>query len=163
MLVAMATLDGETPSETLLTAIHLERYLDTFRRAGLLLASDFTHLDSDALVSLGVTATGHQKRILRLANHIQRAESQTANQRAALPRCQSVTGRAPVRGSFEALRNTSAPNLGDLLTNCEVIVKPVPKPRTVFNRRRTAPIRFCPEGDPAPPPTRRLSQDSICL
>ncbi|XP_034055349.1 arf-GAP with Rho-GAP domain, ANK repeat and PH domain-containing protein 3, partial [Gymnodraco acuticeps] len=163
MLVAMATLDGETPSETLLTAIHLERYLDTFRRAGLLLASDFTHLDSDALVSLGVTATGHQKRILRLANHIQRAESQTANQRAALPRCQSVTGRAPIRGSFESLRNTSAPNLGDLLTNCEVIVKPVPKPRTVFNRRRTAPIRFCPEGDPAPPPTRRLSQDSICL
>ncbi|KAK1903922.1 Arf-GAP with Rho-GAP domain ANK repeat and PH domain containing protein 3 [Dissostichus eleginoides] len=240
MLVAMATLDGETPSETLLTAIHLERsevkvkrlgevrgrvprksgeeewrgrvernsgeeewrgieerksgeeewrgieernrgeeewrgrverksgegewrgrveresgeeeYLETFHRAGLLLASDFTHLDSDALVSLGVTATGHRKRILRLANHIQRAESQTANQRAALP-----------RWSFEALRNTSAPNLGDLLTNCEVIVKPVPKPRTVFNRRRTAPIRFCPEGDPAPPPTRRLSQDSICL
>ncbi|KAK5864290.1 hypothetical protein PBY51_015543 [Eleginops maclovinus] len=165
MLVAMASLDGETPAETLLTAIHLERYLDTFRRAGLLLASDFTHLDSDALVSLGVTATGHRKRILRLATHIQRTENQRANQRAALPRCQSVTGRPSV-GNFEAFRNSSAPDLGDLLTNCEgsrPALKPVPKPRTVFNRRRTAPIRFCPVADPTPSPPRRLSQESICF
>uniref|UniRef100_I3IU47 ArfGAP with RhoGAP domain, ankyrin repeat and PH domain 3 n=1 Tax=Oreochromis niloticus TaxID=8128 RepID=I3IU47_ORENI len=71
-----------------------------------------THLDSDALVSLGITATGHRKRILRLVN---------------LP------------------------------------LKPVPKPRTVFNRRRTAPIQFTPTPDPALPLPRRLSQESICL
>ncbi|XP_071313723.1 arf-GAP with Rho-GAP domain, ANK repeat and PH domain-containing protein 3 isoform X2 [Trachinotus anak] len=181
MLVVMASLDGSTPVETLLAAIHLERYLNTFCRAGLLLARDFTHLDHDALVSLGVTATGHRKRILRLVSLIQRTEAQRANQKAEtdLPRdrCQSVTERGRSAASprqstgpvnFEAFRNSSAPNLAAMLTNSEpsssrAVVKPVPKPRTVFNRRRTAPIQFCPTPDPAPPPPRRLSQESICF
>lgn len=144
------------------------RYQDTFRRAGLLLAGDFTHLDNDALVSLGITATGHRKRILRLVGYIQRTESQ----RTDLPRdrCQSVSGsRHQSSGSIrdlEALRNSSAPNLAAMLTDSDSsrpVVKPVPKPRTVFNRRRTAPIHFCPTPDPAPPPPRRLSQESICF
>uniref|UniRef100_A0A669B591 ArfGAP with RhoGAP domain, ankyrin repeat and PH domain 3 n=1 Tax=Oreochromis niloticus TaxID=8128 RepID=A0A669B591_ORENI len=112
-------------------------YLDTFHRAGLLLARDFTHLDSDALVSLGITATGHRKRILRL-----------------------VTNRNEVIG------NSSAPDLAAMLANSDggrPTVKPVPKPRTVFNRRRTAPIQFTPTPDPALPLPRRLSQESICL
>uniref|UniRef100_A0A7N8YBR7 ArfGAP with RhoGAP domain, ankyrin repeat and PH domain 3 n=1 Tax=Mastacembelus armatus TaxID=205130 RepID=A0A7N8YBR7_9TELE len=123
----MASLDGSTPAETLLAAIHLERYLDTFHQAGLLLAGDFTHLDHDALVSLGITATGHRKRILRLVSHIQRTEAQRANQIPDLP------------------------------------LKPVPKPRTVFNRRRTTPVHFSPTPDSVPPPPRRLSQESICF
>ncbi|KAE8286373.1 Arf-GAP with Rho-GAP domain, ANK repeat and PH domain-containing protein 3 Centaurin-delta-3 [Larimichthys crocea] len=174
MLVVMALLDGSTSVETLLVAIHLERYLDTFRRGGLLLARDFTHLDHDALVSLGITATGHRKRILRLVSHIQRLEAQRANQKADLPRdrCQSVSSEwvrsSPLGPSvnFEAYRNSSAPNLAAMLTNSDSgrpVVKPVPKPRTVFNRRRTAPIHFCPTPDPAPPPPRRLSQESICF
>ncbi|XP_056290614.1 arf-GAP with Rho-GAP domain, ANK repeat and PH domain-containing protein 3-like [Pseudoliparis swirei] len=182
MLVVMASLDGNTTVETLLVAIHLERYLDTFHRAGLLLARDFTHLDHDAFVSLGITATGHRKRILRLLNHVQRMESQRANRNAHLPRdrCQSVTdvsspergpGAASLRqppgpGNFEAFRNSSAPNLRAMLTSSEAgrpAAKPVPKPRTVFNRRRTAPIHFCPAPDSAPSPSRRLSQESICF
>ncbi|XP_062282169.1 arf-GAP with Rho-GAP domain, ANK repeat and PH domain-containing protein 3-like [Scomber scombrus] len=177
MLVVMAALDGSTPIETLLAAIHLERYLDTFRRAGLLLARDFTHLDHDALVSLGVAATGHRKRILRLVSYIQRTEAQRANQKAGtdLPRdrCQSVTERGHSAASrpehFETLRNSSVPNLAAMLTNSEsnrTVMKPVPKPRTVFNRRRTTPVHFCPNPDPAPPLPRRLSQESvsgICL
>ncbi|XP_026187108.1 arf-GAP with Rho-GAP domain, ANK repeat and PH domain-containing protein 3 isoform X1 [Mastacembelus armatus] len=184
MLVVMASLDGSTPAETLLAAIHLERYLDTFHQAGLLLAGDFTHLDHDALVSLGITATGHRKRILRLVSHIQRTEAQRANQIPDLPRdrCQSVTGTstseqghnsAPSRQStgpvaFEVFRNSSAPNFATMLTNSEsnssrVTVKPVPKPRTVFNRRRTTPVHFSPTPDSVPPPPRRLSQESICF
>lgn len=148
------------------------RYLDCFSRAGLLLARDFTHLDHDALVSLGITATGHRKRILRLVGYIQRA-----NQRADIPRdrCQSVSdpssserGHSTPSGpvNFEAFRNSSAPNLNAMLTNADSsrpVLKPVPKPRTVFNRRRTAPVHFCPTPDPAPPPPRRLSQESICF
>ncbi|XP_047441034.1 arf-GAP with Rho-GAP domain, ANK repeat and PH domain-containing protein 3 isoform X2 [Mugil cephalus] len=171
MLVIMSSLDGRTPAETLLSAIHLERYLDTFRRAGLLLARDFTHLDHEALVSLGITATGHRKRILRLVNHIQRTDAQRTNQKPDQPRdrCQSVTerGRGTVPGpvNFEAFRNSSAPNLSAMLTNSDTraTVKPVPKPRTVFNRRRTTPVHFCPPADTAAPPPRRLSQDSICF
>lgn len=155
------------------------RYLDTFRRGGLLLARDITHLDHDGLVSLGVTATGHRKRILRLVGHIQRTEVRRANQKADLPRdrCQSVTyestserghSAASLTGymNIEAIGNRSTPNLAAMLTDSESsrpVVKPVPKPRTVFNRRRTAPVHFCPTVEPAPPPHRRLSQESICF
>uniref|UniRef100_A0A8K9XQZ3 ArfGAP with RhoGAP domain, ankyrin repeat and PH domain 3 n=1 Tax=Oncorhynchus mykiss TaxID=8022 RepID=A0A8K9XQZ3_ONCMY len=72
----MATIDGNTDVETLLAAIHLERYLKTFRQSGFLLARDLSHLDNGALIQLGVTATGHRKRILRLVQHIQRATNQ---------------------------------------------------------------------------------------
>uniref|UniRef100_A0A668AJH0 ArfGAP with RhoGAP domain, ankyrin repeat and PH domain 3 n=1 Tax=Myripristis murdjan TaxID=586833 RepID=A0A668AJH0_9TELE len=114
----------------LMPAVCLCVYVDTFRRAGLLLARDFTHLDHDALVSLGIIATGHRKRILRLVGHIQRTNERSVT---AGPRAKAV-------------------------------VKPVPKPRTVFNRRRTTPIHFsCSAPDPVPPPPRRLSQESICF
>ncbi|KAM4733079.1 LOW QUALITY PROTEIN: arf-GAP with Rho-GAP domain, ANK repeat and PH domain-containing protein 3 [Anableps anableps] len=156
MLVVMASLDGSTAVETFLAAIHLERYLDTFRRAGLLLARDFSHLDHDALVSLGVTATGHRKRILRLVNHIQRREGQRANQRADLP-CDLSEGGS---NAASLHRPGDAPSLD---SRNGPAMKPVPKPRTVFNRRRTAPIQFNPTADPAGPPPRRLSQESICF
>uniref|UniRef100_A0A3B3VKE4 ArfGAP with RhoGAP domain, ankyrin repeat and PH domain 3 n=1 Tax=Poecilia latipinna TaxID=48699 RepID=A0A3B3VKE4_9TELE len=113
----MATLDGSSAVETFLASIHLDRYLDTFHRAGLLLARDCAHLDHDALVSLGVAATGHRKRILRLVGLIQNGPA----------------------------------------------MKPVPKPRTVFNRRRTAPVQFSTAPDPVAPVDRRLSQESICF
>uniref|UniRef100_I3IU46 ArfGAP with RhoGAP domain, ankyrin repeat and PH domain 3 n=1 Tax=Oreochromis niloticus TaxID=8128 RepID=I3IU46_ORENI len=130
-----------------------------------------THLDSDALVSLGITATGHRKRILRLVSYIKRTEGQRANRNADLPRdrCQSVCSSK--RGGTESPRqevigNSSAPDLAAMLANSDggrPTVKPVPKPRTVFNRRRTAPIQFTPTPDPALPLPRRLSQESICL
>lgn len=129
------------------------------------MARDLTHLDHDALVSLGVTATGHRKRILRLVGHVQSIEGQAANQAADLSRhrCQSVTewrrSAGPGPPPFEVFRNSSAPNLAAMLTNSagdKPVVKPVPKPRTVFNRRRTTPVHFCPE-------PRRVSQDHICL
>uniref|UniRef100_A0AAZ1Y5T0 ArfGAP with RhoGAP domain, ankyrin repeat and PH domain 3 n=1 Tax=Oreochromis aureus TaxID=47969 RepID=A0AAZ1Y5T0_OREAU len=130
-----------------------------------------THLDSDALVSLGITATGHRKRILRLVSYIKRTEGQRANRNADLPRdrCQSVCSSK--RGGTESprqevIRNSSAPDLAAMLANSDgsrPTVKPVPKPRTVFNRRRTAPIQFTPTPDPALPLPRRLSQESICL
>uniref|UniRef100_A0A8C7K2V9 ArfGAP with RhoGAP domain, ankyrin repeat and PH domain 3 n=1 Tax=Oncorhynchus kisutch TaxID=8019 RepID=A0A8C7K2V9_ONCKI len=93
MYVVMATIDGNTDVETLLAAIHLERYLKTFRQSGFLLARDLSHLDNGALIQLGVTATGHRKRILRLVQHIQRATNH--NQLTSEPleplldRCQS--------------------------------------------------------------------------
>ncbi|MED6280830.1 hypothetical protein CHARACLAT_014939, partial [Characodon lateralis] len=165
MLVIMASLDGSTAVETFLAAIHLERYLDTFHQAGLLLARDLSHLDHDALVSLGVTATGHRKRILRLVNHIQRREAQRANQGADLLCNLSERG-----SNSTSLQHSAGPgstfNLESRLMNLDgnrPAMKPVPKPRTVFNRRRTAPVQFNPTLDPAGPLPRRLSQESICF
>lgn len=133
------------------------------------MARDLTHLDHDVLVSLGVTATGHRKRILRLVSHVQRSEGQAANQTAYLNRGQSVTewrrSVDPGPPPFEVFRNSSAPNLAAMLTNSggnRPSVKPVPKPRTVFNRRRTVPVHFSPDLEAAPPP-RRVSQDYICF
>ncbi|RVE67529.1 hypothetical protein OJAV_G00104410 [Oryzias javanicus] len=163
-MVVMASLDGSTPVETLLAAIHLERYLDSFQRASLLLARDFTHLDHDALISLGVTATGHRKRILRLVHLIQRQKAD--NPRG---RCQSMTESgwsATASRNSAGLSNSSTPDLSSMSQDSDSSsrpVKPVPKPRTVFNRSRTVPINFCPLPDPDPPPHRRLSQESICL
>uniref|UniRef100_A0A8C7GD15 ArfGAP with RhoGAP domain, ankyrin repeat and PH domain 3 n=1 Tax=Oncorhynchus kisutch TaxID=8019 RepID=A0A8C7GD15_ONCKI len=89
----MATMDRNTDVETLLAAIHLERYLKTFRQSGFLLARDLSHLDNGALIQLGVTATGHRKRILRLVQHIQRATNQNQSipepLEPLLDRCQS--------------------------------------------------------------------------
>ncbi|XP_024138927.1 arf-GAP with Rho-GAP domain, ANK repeat and PH domain-containing protein 3 isoform X1 [Oryzias melastigma] len=159
----MASLDGSTPVETLLAAIHLERYLDSFQRASLLLARDFTHLDHDALISLGVTATGHRKRILRLVHLIQRQKAD--NPRG---RCQSMSESgwsATTSRNSAGLSNSSTPDLSSMSQDSDSSsrpVKPVPKPRTVFNRSRTVPINFCPLPDPAPPP-QCLSQESICL
>ncbi|XP_053735599.1 arf-GAP with Rho-GAP domain, ANK repeat and PH domain-containing protein 3 isoform X4 [Synchiropus splendidus] len=48
-MVFVATLDRNSTVETFLSAIHLEKYVETFCRAGLLLAGDLTHMDHDAL------------------------------------------------------------------------------------------------------------------
>lgn len=133
------------------------------------MARDLAHLDHEVLVSLGVTATGHRKRILRLVSHVQRSEGR-ANQTADLTRerCQSVTewrrGAGPGPPHFPVFRNSSAPDLAAMLPNSAgdkpvKAVKPVPKPRTVFNRRRTVPVHFRPHLEAVPPPPRRLSQD----
>ncbi|KAM8848091.1 arf-GAP with Rho-GAP domain, ANK repeat and PH domain-containing protein 3 isoform 2-T2 [Synchiropus picturatus] len=140
-MVFVATLDRNSTVETFLSAIHLEKYAETFCRAGLLLAGDLTHMDHDALVSLGITATGHRKRILRSVSYISRSAQSAPSPRE---RCQSVCGERDLV-TFEALRNSSAPDLLSMLVTSDssgTLGKPVPKPRTVFNRRRTTPVHF---------------------
>lgn len=136
------------------------RYVSSFRGVGLLLARDLVHLDHQTLLGLGVTATGHRKRILRLVTHITQGVEPDATTASPPPppphrdRCQSVTALA-VSVSLEALRNRSAPDLGAMLgpDNRAAPERPVPLPRTVFQRRRTSPLQ-------APPPPRRLSQEA---
>uniref|UniRef100_A0AAR2IXI3 ArfGAP with RhoGAP domain, ankyrin repeat and PH domain 3 n=1 Tax=Pygocentrus nattereri TaxID=42514 RepID=A0AAR2IXI3_PYGNA len=118
----------------LLASIHLERYLDDFRQAGFLLARDFCHVDNTALNRLGVTATGHRKRILKLVEHIQLI-CQHQRKDSLLDRCNSESAIHEV--------------MPDELASA--IVKPVPKPRTVFNKQRVQ--------QPSPP-TRQAAQ--IC-
>lgn len=136
------------------------RYVTSFRGVGLLLARDLVHLDHQTLLGLGVTATGHRKRILRLVTHITQGVEPDVTTTSPPPppphrdRCQSVTALA-VSVSLEALRNRSAPDLGAMLgpDNRAAPERPVPLPRTVFQRRRTSPLQ-------APPPPRRLSQEA---
>lgn len=146
------------------------RYVSSFRGVGLLLARDLVHLDHQTLLDLGVTATGHRKRILRLVTHItQEVEPAATPPLFSSPRhrdrCQSVT--APVVSvGLETLRNRSAPDLSAMLSPDKKVTpeRPVPRPRTVFQRRRTTPLQATqpPErlSQEAPPPPGRLSQEA---
>lgn len=152
MLIAMETLNQDiidvtaTPEtsevETLLSSIHLDRYVEIFVKAGLVSASDLLFLDQESLLSLGITATGHRKRILRLIGHLQRTSpSQRTNHSLSSPLTSMLDSKDPKR-------------LG---------LKPVPKPRTVFNRRRTTPVHFSPASHDTQRPIRRLSPESLSL
>lgn len=75
-------------------------------------------------------------------------------------------GAGPDPPQLQGLRNSSTPNLAVMLTNFDgdkPVKKPVPKPRTVFHRRRTVPVRFSPDLDTMPQTARRLSQDYLCF
>nr|XP_015205365.1 PREDICTED: arf-GAP with Rho-GAP domain, ANK repeat and PH domain-containing protein 3 isoform X1 [Lepisosteus oculatus]XP_015205366.1 PREDICTED: arf-GAP with Rho-GAP domain, ANK repeat and PH domain-containing protein 3 isoform X1 [Lepisosteus oculatus] len=158
----------------LLASIHLEKYMDSFRQFGFQKANDFYHLDNETLIQIGVTATGHRKRILKLAEQIQqtarlqskestldRSWSESAiNQ--ALP--QDLGPDSPSESfsnTSELIRNKSVPNIPTIIEDSkvseDVLVKPIPKPRTVFSRPKTEQQASCPKSEPQ---ERNLSKES---
>lgn len=92
-----------------LATVHLEQYADTFRQHGLATAAAARGLGHEELKELGVSATGHRKRILRLLQASTAEgflEEATPSDNAMEPSPSSAL-QAPLH-------------------------KPVPKPRTVF-------------------------------
>ncbi|XP_062856694.1 arf-GAP with Rho-GAP domain, ANK repeat and PH domain-containing protein 3 [Trichomycterus rosablanca] len=170
-MYTMATIDPGTDAEDLLVSIHLERYLNHFRRAGFLLARDFCHIDNTVLNRLGVSATGHRKRILKLVDHIQLICHYQRND-TVLDRCNSESaihlvnpdGCPPTQQNadtpFNSVCNQSALVKRSQSERTTTIVKPIPKPRTVFNKQR---VKL-----PSPPSqqeakvSRRSSQGTSC-
>uniref|UniRef100_A0A672NNI9 Arf-GAP with Rho-GAP domain, ANK repeat and PH domain-containing protein 3-like n=1 Tax=Sinocyclocheilus grahami TaxID=75366 RepID=A0A672NNI9_SINGR len=169
----MATIGPCSDAEDLLASIHLERYLDHFRQAGFLLARDFCHVDNVALNRVGVTATGHRKRILKLVEHIQlicqqplldRCNSDSAIHEVTPVKAQPLSPSRRPGISLEALRNSSAPNLctqvkRSFSERSTSVVKPVPKPRTVFHRLRAEKISLPAQHEAQP--RQKSSQDSL--
>ncbi|XP_067313896.1 arf-GAP with Rho-GAP domain, ANK repeat and PH domain-containing protein 3 isoform X2 [Pseudorasbora parva] len=175
----MATIGPCSDAEDLLASIHLERYLDHFRQAGFLLARDFCHVDNVALNRVGVTATGHRKRILKLVEHIQLI-CQHQRKEPLLDRCNSEsaihevtpvnveplsTSRHP-GNSLETLHNSSAPNLcaqvkRSLSERTTSVVKPIPKPRTVFHKLRAETFSLTTQHEVQP--CRKSSQDPLLI
>ncbi|NXX87277.1 ARAP3 protein, partial [Urocolius indicus] len=98
-----------------LATIHLQRYQEVFRQHGYRVAADVARLEPEQLQLMGVTATGHRKRILSLAR---RTRAPPTSRHPATP--------APAEGE-DAVRAepTGAP---------EPCARPVPRPRTVFPR-----------------------------
>lgn len=89
-----------------LAEVHLEQYADTFRQHGLTTAGAAQRLGHEELRHLGISATGHRKRILRLL-------------------------QAGSEGSLDSQVDStmeSSPSPGP----DDQPPKPVPKPRTVF-------------------------------
>ncbi|NWI63814.1 ARAP3 protein, partial [Todus mexicanus] len=149
-----------------LATIHLERYRDVFKQHGYRLARDVASLDGDHLQQIGITATGHRKRILNLAQqtrmlsqakeglttgdtHFQAPEVLNAPQ-AGKDAMKAEPGGAP--DAFGTQQLVAAPAQASPLEKdfASPPVKPIPKPRTVFPRSK-------PEQGLAPVPPARAT------
>ncbi|NXG25977.1 ARAP3 protein, partial [Grallaria varia] len=135
-----------------LATIHLERYRDIFKQHGYHVARDATSLDGHHLQQIGITATGHRKRILNLAqqtrmlsqSHTGRAAGDTSFRATEVPNAPQA-GRDAMKaepgGTADALRTqqrVAAPTQASPVEKDPVppVVKPVPKPRTIFPRSK---------------------------
>ncbi|RMB93078.1 hypothetical protein DUI87_30584 [Hirundo rustica rustica] len=135
-----------------LATIHLERYRDVFEQHGYHVARDAASLDSHHLQQMGITATGHRKRILALAQQTRVLSRSRGRPAAGDGRSRGTeVPDAPQEGK-DAMRAEPG-GTGDAFgTQPRVTVpsrappgekdpappalKPVPKPRTVFPRSK---------------------------
>ncbi|NXW95739.1 ARAP3 protein, partial [Alopecoenas beccarii] len=133
-----------------LATIHLEKYQDVFKQQGYHVARDAILLDVDHLQRIGITATGHRKRILNL---VQQTRMLTQSQRGPeagdthlqasevldAPQTGKDAMKAEPGGATDAFgtqQRVAAPAQSSPLEKdpAPPIVKPVPKPRTIFPR-----------------------------
>ncbi|CAM4599523.1 unnamed protein product [Lepidochelys olivacea] len=164
-----------------LATIHLERYQETFKQHGYQVTRDAVSLGNEDLQRIGITATGHRKRILSLVQQTQLlvqdkgrpvagdacAKPGTCTEPLEVPRvCQagkenngtSTANGAPV-AAIDGLGNhqcSAGPSQNQSLERepAPPVAKPVPKPRTFFQRPSRA-VR--PEQGLVPTPLARTS------
>ncbi|XP_070602997.1 arf-GAP with Rho-GAP domain, ANK repeat and PH domain-containing protein 3 [Erythrolamprus reginae] len=129
--------------EDWLAIIHLESYQDIFKQHGYVLVRDVISLCKEDLQKLGITATGHCKRILNLVQQTHLFVDNKSGHMAEdshSAECTYFPDR-PVIKNEEMLAKTIsnsevdydlASQLQYSVLNKESIGKPVPKPRTVF-------------------------------
>uniref|UniRef100_A0A8C4YM23 ArfGAP with RhoGAP domain, ankyrin repeat and PH domain 3 n=1 Tax=Gopherus evgoodei TaxID=1825980 RepID=A0A8C4YM23_9SAUR len=116
--------DADSDIADWLATIHLERYQETFKRHGYQVARDAVSLGNEDLQRIGITATGHRKRILNLVQQMQLLVHDKGR-----PMAEDACPAPP-------------------------IAKPVPKPRTFFQRPSPA---TRPEQGLMPTPLARTS------
>ncbi|NXL67468.1 ARAP3 protein, partial [Chordeiles acutipennis] len=146
-----------------LATIHLERYQEVFKQHGYHMARDAASLDGHHLQQIGITATGHRKRILNLV-HQTRMLSQSQGGPAAgdthlratevLDATQNAMNAEPggATDAFGTQQHVTVPAQASPPEKdpAPPLVKPVPKPRTVFPRSK-------PEQGLAPTPPARTT------
>ncbi|MGH0164163.1 UNVERIFIED_CONTAM: hypothetical protein FKN15_056021 [Acipenser sinensis] len=147
----------------LLLSIHLERYQDSFRQRGFHKAKDFIHLDNEILLQMGITATGHRKRILKLVP--QGELPQDVEPFWDGPQPDPAPDEAPPEELAspwdpKGLPNNCLPDIPGATAEphrdlAESVEKPIPKPRTIFNKPKTEP--------PTKPPQKCTSNSFIVL
>ncbi|XP_034959304.2 arf-GAP with Rho-GAP domain, ANK repeat and PH domain-containing protein 3 isoform X1 [Zootoca vivipara] len=140
-----------------LTLIHLERYWDTFKKHGYGSVKDVLSLSKEDLQKLGITATGHRKRILNLVQQTRllvrdRSGHMAGDARYSSGKCvNSLDGTKAAEknevGTKKDVLVETIPSLGVELDSedhsqhprlnkepAPPVTKPVPKPRTLFPR-----------------------------
>ncbi|XP_072791372.1 arf-GAP with Rho-GAP domain, ANK repeat and PH domain-containing protein 3 isoform X3 [Taeniopygia guttata] len=135
-----------------LATIHLERYRDVFKQHGCHVARDAASLDSHHLQQIGITATGHRKRILALAQQTRMLSQSRGRAAAAHSRSRGTEALDAPQEGKDAMRAEPGGTSDAFGTQPRVTVpsqappgdkdpapaavKPVPKPRTVFPRSK---------------------------
>lgn len=118
-----------------LATIHLERYRDLFKQHGFHLARDVAALDNKQLQQLGITATGHRKRILNLAEKTRLLGD--PHPRAPQMGEDATKAEPGVAADAFGMQKCNAVPRQVMLLQKDLdppLVRPVPKPRTVFYR-----------------------------
>ncbi|NXG89523.1 ARAP3 protein, partial [Stercorarius parasiticus] len=149
-----------------LATIHLERYRDVFKQHGYHVARDAASLDGDHLQRIGIIATGHRKRILNLAQQTRMLSESQGGPTAEDTHFQATEvldalkeGKDAMKAepgeatdTFGTQQRVTAPVQASPLAKdpAPPLVKPVPKPRTIFPRSK-------PEQGLAPRPPARTT------
>ncbi|XP_039630521.1 arf-GAP with Rho-GAP domain, ANK repeat and PH domain-containing protein 3 [Polypterus senegalus] len=135
----------------LLSSIHLEKYENDFRQGGYCTARDLFCLDNETLSKIGVIATGHRKRILKLAKQIQDgslSEEGEASLDCLITEPTLEKGLQKELNDLKVYTNPTIPErklmaskmsgtfVESIKENVAVLEKPVPKPRTVFSKTK---------------------------
>ncbi|XP_067900215.1 arf-GAP with Rho-GAP domain, ANK repeat and PH domain-containing protein 3 isoform X2 [Heterodontus francisci] len=130
-----------------LATIHLEKYRENFIQNGFYTPKDSVHFNNEALLQIGITATGHRKRILKLA--------QQRSLRSSDELLDIAGGE--LDGDRERMLEMSR-TVGDRKDHLTVggievaeveepVIKPVPKPRTFLKKQSSTPK---PQGETGP-------------
>ncbi|XP_008567694.1 PREDICTED: arf-GAP with Rho-GAP domain, ANK repeat and PH domain-containing protein 3 [Galeopterus variegatus] len=123
-----------------LATVHLEQYADTFRQHGLATAGAARGLGHEELRQLGISATGHRKRILRLlqagiaeGSLDPKLESTMEPSPSPVPQAQPpkpVPKPRTVFGGLSGPATTQRPGLSPALSGPEVSRSPESRPRS---------------------------------
>ncbi|XP_048459465.1 arf-GAP with Rho-GAP domain, ANK repeat and PH domain-containing protein 3 [Rhincodon typus] len=119
-----------------LATIHLEKYRENFIQNGFYTPKDSIHFNNESLLQIGIKATGHRKRILKLVQ--QRSLTSTDE-------LLNTTSDKLDRDRDRMLEKSRADGDGKDNLNVidaepeESVIKPVPKPRTLFNKHSSTP------------------------
>ncbi|XP_041049111.1 arf-GAP with Rho-GAP domain, ANK repeat and PH domain-containing protein 3 isoform X1 [Carcharodon carcharias] len=121
-----------------LATIHLEKYRENFIQNGFYTPKDSVHFNNEALLQIGIKATGHRKRILKLAQQ----RSLTPNDELLNSISDEFDGDNQI---LERSRTVSDGkdnlNVGEVevAEPGELVIKPIPKPRTSLNKQSSIP------------------------
>ncbi|XP_072923477.1 arf-GAP with Rho-GAP domain, ANK repeat and PH domain-containing protein 3 isoform X1 [Hemitrygon akajei] len=121
-----------------LSTIHLERYRENFVLNGVYTSKDFVHFNNEMLIQIGITATGHRKRILKLAQQSNLTLSCDDLPSSVLGHCAGEKEKTVERSSTvdDWKDNTSG---NEVFEPGEPVFKPIPRPRTLLNKQSSGP------------------------
>ncbi|XP_078267863.1 arf-GAP with Rho-GAP domain, ANK repeat and PH domain-containing protein 3-like isoform X2 [Rhinoraja longicauda] len=114
-----------------LSTIHLEKYIENFVQNGFYTSKDTAQFNNETLIQIGITATGHRKRILKHVENRSLSCDELPN--TALGHC-TVEKSQTLESSSTVVDWKDNASGNEVVESGEAVVKPVPRPRTLLNK-----------------------------